>query len=249
MNWFFTVSDKRNTSPARLSLLPTTPRRSTLPENTPLPIPAFLHPAFVPIVTGGATPMQTGCPGPHTPVIDKDDDLAAAPLYLPMRQQDVIHAFLDHVRVICDDVHECTLCLERYHGMTLHDTLCARSHNEVPFLLVRALTDILMSTFHKTANIAANHADTGEITPELHDIIDSITQMEEMLRSHLPLLRRASNQKWEMLSLPLPWTPDALTYVDNTDSGSLEHFFPTPGFRTTKTSRHSGKRGRVERRG
>lgn len=139
--------------------------------------------------------MQTGCPGPHTPVIDKDDDLAAAPLYLPMRQQDVIHAFLDHVRVICDDVHECTLCLERYHGMTLHDTLCARSHSEVPFLLVRALTDILMSTFHKTANIAANHADPGEITPELHDIIDSITQMQEMLRSHLSLLRHASKQK------------------------------------------------------
>ena len=47
-------------------------------------------------------------PWPHAqPVIDKDDVLAAAPLYLPLRQQDVIHAFFDHVRNIGDDMHKC----------------------------------------------------------------------------------------------------------------------------------------------
>ena len=47
-------------------------------------------------------------PWPHAqPVIDKDDVLAAAPLYLPLRQQDDIHAFFDHVRNIGDDMHKC----------------------------------------------------------------------------------------------------------------------------------------------
>ena len=47
-------------------------------------------------------------PWPHAqPVIDKDDVLAAAPLYLPLRQQDVIHVFFDHVRNIGDDMHKC----------------------------------------------------------------------------------------------------------------------------------------------
>jgi hypothetical protein len=89
-------------------------------------------------------------------VIDKDDVLAAAPLYLSLRQQDVIHAFLHHVRNIGDDMHKCTPCLERYHSMRLHDTLCAGGHNEVrsPFSLVHALTDINMATVHRTANIA-----------------------------------------------------------------------------------------------
>jgi hypothetical protein len=41
----------------------------------------------------------------------------------------------------------------------------------LPFSLVRPLTDILMLTVHKTGNIAANHADPGKITPELHDIL------------------------------------------------------------------------------
>ena len=71
MNWIFIVSDKRNTAPAftfttvttRLAYrpLPTTPCRSTFPENVPLQIPAFLHPAFVPIVTGSTAPVRTGC--------------------------------------------------------------------------------------------------------------------------------------------------------------------------------------------
>ena len=96
-------------------------------------------------------------PWPHAqPVIDKDDVLTAAPLYLPLRQQDVIHVFLDRVCVIGDDVRECIPCLERYHSMILHDTLCARCHNEVrsPFSLVHVLTDIHMATVHRTANIA-----------------------------------------------------------------------------------------------
>ena len=132
-----------------------------------------------------------------------------------MHQQDVVHAFLDRVCDIGDDVHECTLCLECHHGMTLHNTLCARCHNEVgsPFSLVCTLTDILMPTVHKTANSATNYADSGEITAELHEIIDDITQMEEIFRS--------------LALLPLPWTPDALPYADDTDSSlvntSLRH--------------------------
>ena len=53
MNWTFTVSDKQNTVSAFASTtatthlayrpLPTTPCRSTFPENAPLPILAFLH--------------------------------------------------------------------------------------------------------------------------------------------------------------------------------------------------------------
>ena len=64
---------------------------------------------------------------PHAqPVIDKDDVLAAAPpLYLPMHQQVIIYAILYCVCNIGDSVHECTLCLEGYHGMLLHNTLCA----------------------------------------------------------------------------------------------------------------------------
>ena len=78
MKWIFIVSDKRNTAPSftfttattRLAYrpLPTTPCRSTFPENGPIPIPAFLHPAFIPIAAGSAAPMQTGCPGlTHNP--------------------------------------------------------------------------------------------------------------------------------------------------------------------------------------
>ncbi|KAH9986396.1 hypothetical protein BJV77DRAFT_1029402, partial [Russula vinacea] len=44
-------------------------------------------------------------------------------------------------------------------------------------------------------------------------------------------------------------TSDVLTYVDDTDSGSHKYLSPARGFQTTKTSRHSGKRGRVEHRG
>ncbi|KAH9990758.1 hypothetical protein BJV77DRAFT_1150879 [Russula vinacea] len=64
-------------------------------------------------------------------------------------------------------MHKCTPCLERYHSMRLHDTLCAGGHNE--------------DGEHRQNS--ANHADPGETTLELHDIIDGITQMEVMLRS------------------------------------------------------------------
>ncbi|KAH9990791.1 hypothetical protein BJV77DRAFT_1068736 [Russula vinacea] len=101
-------------------------------EPAPLPILAFLHPAF-------------------------DDVLAAAPpLCFPMHEQDVIHAFLKRVRNIDDDVHECATM--------------------------------------RTSNIATTPqtAYAGEIMPELYDIINSITQIEEMeiLRS---LVRLASS--------------------------------------------------------
>ena len=152
MNWTFTVSDKQNTVSAFASTtatthlayrpLPTTPCRSTFPENAPLPILAFLHPAFVPIAAGSSAPMQTGCPG----VI----------IYT------ILYCVCD---ISADNVHECTPCLEGYHGMSLHNTLCARCHNEVrsSFSLVRALTDIHMPTVHRTANITT----TPQTTPTL----------------------------------------------------------------------------------
>ena len=66
----------------------------------------------------------------------------------------------------------------------LHETFCAKCHNEVssPFSLVRALTDIHMQTVHRTSNIATMPQPTypGEIMPELYDIIDGITQIEEI---------------------------------------------------------------------
>ena len=141
-------------------------------------------------------------------MINEDDVLAAAPsLHLTMHQQDVIHAFLYRVCDIGDDVHKCTPCLERYHGMTFHVTLCTGCHNEVlsPLSLVRALTDIHMLTVHRTANIATNYADPGEITPGLHNIIDGITQMEMLRCGSLasPCFDMWGKQKWAMLSLPL----------------------------------------------
>ena len=51
--------------------------------------------------------------------------------YLPVHQEHAIHDFLDRLRLIQDDVHECTTCLERYHGMQMHGTQCSRCHNEV----------------------------------------------------------------------------------------------------------------------
>jgi hypothetical protein len=48
---------------------------------------------------------------------------------------------IDSVRYINIDVHECALCFERYHGMTIHDTRRARCHNGV-----RALASTLRWT-------------------------------------------------------------------------------------------------------
>ena len=129
--------------------------------------------------------MQSDCPVLHTTRDRQGRRFPCASSIPAHHQQDVIHASLDRVRVIGGDVHECILCLEYYHSMMLLDTLCARCHNQVrsPFSLVHALTDILIPTVHKTANIAANHADPDKIKSELHDIIDGITQTEEMLRS------------------------------------------------------------------
>ena len=141
-----------------------------------------------------------------------------------------------------------TLCLECYHGMTLHDTVCARCHNEVrsPFSLVRALTDIHMQTVHRTSNIATTPqtAYAGEIMPELYDIINSITQIEEMeiLRSlGSPCFVMRVSKTGQCFHFPHTLTPDGLAYADDTDSRSREHFSPAPGFRTSKTSRQLGK--------
>ena len=91
-NWTFTVSDKQNTVSALASTtatihlayrpLPMTRCRSTFPENTPLPILAFLNRAFVPIAAGSAAPMQTGCPGfTHNPCSTRTTFTSLRPLY------------------------------------------------------------------------------------------------------------------------------------------------------------------------
>ena len=41
------------------------------------------------------------------------------PPHVPQHQQKAIHVFLDHVRDLEDGMHECSVCLERYLGMTL----------------------------------------------------------------------------------------------------------------------------------
>ena len=41
------------------------------------------------------------------------------PPHVPQHQQKVIHVFLDHVHDLEDGMHECSVCLERYLGMTL----------------------------------------------------------------------------------------------------------------------------------
>ena len=123
--------------------------------------------------------------------------------------------------------------------MTVHDTLCVRCHNEVrsPFSLVRALTDIHMQTVHRTSNIATTPPTTyaGKIMPELYDIINGITQIEEMeiLRSlGSPCFVMRVSKTGQCFHFPYTWTPDALAYANDTDSRSREHFSPAPGFRT-----------------
>ena len=51
--------------------------------------------------------------------------------YLPVYQEQALHEFLDHLHLIQDDVHKCTTCLERYHGMQMRGMECTRCHNEV----------------------------------------------------------------------------------------------------------------------
>ena len=132
--------------------------------------------------------------------------------------------------------------------MTLHDTLCVRCHNEVrsPFSLVRALTDIHMQTVHRTSNIATMPQPTypGEIMPELYDIINGITQIEEMeilCSLGSPCFVMRVSKSGQCFHFPYTWTPDALAYANDTDYRSREHFSPAPGFRTSKTSRQLGK--------
>ena len=166
-NWTFTVSDKLNTASAFAfatathvshiapSQRPQAGRRS--PKTRAPPDPRLSSPRFRIYRNRQRRSHANWLSWPHAqPVIDKDDVLATAfPLYLPMHQQGIIYTILYCVCNIDDNVHECTLCLEGYHGMSLHNTLCARCHNEVcsSFSLVRALTDTHMPTVHRTANI------------------------------------------------------------------------------------------------
>ena len=110
-------------------------------------------------------------------------------------KDDAIHAFLDCVRVIGDDVHECKLCLERYYG--------ARCYNEVRSPLSLTFSCRLFTGWQRSFN-AANHAHPGEITVEIHDIFNGMTQTEEMDASQPrpALLRHAGKHKWATLSLP-----------------------------------------------
>lgn len=85
--------------------------------------------------------------------------------YLPLHQQQAIHAILDSLIgfVTSGNLRECAMCFEHSHGMKLDDTLCARCHKEAccPFLLVQTLTDIHALPVYRTACIAT----TANTTP------------------------------------------------------------------------------------
>ncbi|KAH9988963.1 hypothetical protein BJV77DRAFT_1160792 [Russula vinacea] len=51
-------------------------------------------------------------------------------LYLPKHQEKAVHKFLDRVRELADDVNECVVCMERYHGMAVVENVCARCQSE-----------------------------------------------------------------------------------------------------------------------
>ena len=63
-----------------------------------------------------------------------------------------MHAFLDRICTIGDDMHESTLGLGRYHGM-MHNTPCTGCHPEVhvPFSLPCALADIRAPSGYSSA--------------------------------------------------------------------------------------------------
>ena len=76
---------------------------------------------------------------------------------------------------------------------------------------------------------------TSETTPEIilegrrstnFDAVDDVVMTSSM--ASLRLRRRSAAEP--RLHFPYSWTPDALAYVDNTDSGSRELFSPAPGF-------------------
>ena len=125
---------------------------------------------------------------PQPPVVECDVIIRSPPPppFLPLRQEEAVHTFLDRVRNLRDDINECTLCFERYQGVARrHCLVCSRCRKEVCFSLFRTHrhthTPALQQTGHRYD--AANHANPGMIPAELLDILDGITQMEEMLCS------------------------------------------------------------------
>lgn len=91
-----------------------------------------------------------------------DGDAAPAPPYLPFHQQQAIHDFLDRLCVVSNDLHECPVCLEKYHGMPLCGVVCPRCHSEVTFsrLNVVAFPVALMASFFRGRIIIT----TGQMT-------------------------------------------------------------------------------------
>jgi hypothetical protein len=65
----------------------------------------------------------------HT-AVNNDHELDTPP-YIPLHQQQAIHAFLNSVRDLGDNINECRMCKERYYGMKLEDMQCARCVKEV----------------------------------------------------------------------------------------------------------------------
>ena len=234
MNWTFTVSDKQNTVSAFASTtatthlayrpLPTTPCRSTFPENAPLPILAFLH---------------------H-PLSYRSRQAAPLPCKLAVLESLFTPSFIvfaTSAPTTCTNVHfvwraitVCRFTTRSALGATMR---CVRpSHWFVLSLTFTCRPFIgrrISLQLRKPRRPWQDHARTQRHHRRHHS--DGGDAPQPRLASP----RHVGKQKWAMLSLPLPWTPDGLAYVDDTDSGSHEHFFPAPGFRTTKTSTHSGK--------
>ena len=72
--------------------------------------------------------------------------LPAPPPYIPVCQQQVIHNFLDQLLITRDNLHECIICLERYHGIPLHisQMVCVRCHNELMCFYIDIIVFLVM---------------------------------------------------------------------------------------------------------
>lgn len=86
-----------------------------------------------------------------------DDGNQPSPPYLPLHQKQAVHDFLDRLLVVGDDLHECAICLEKYHGMSLRGSLCTRCHSEVTFSHVNivAFSAVLMMCFSRATFIVS----------------------------------------------------------------------------------------------
>ena len=106
---------------------------------------------------------------------DDQDNVPAAPLTPCLF---TIHVFFDRICTIGDDMHKSTPCLGRYHGMTLHDTPCARCHPEVRVPFSRrtlSLTSVLRQVTHRRRVHVLSLETIKKLDKHLHPIFPHST--------------------------------------------------------------------------